>query len=137
MTWLVVIVFFVIGYWIVSALTNRKPRQGKNDETEFRRKTTGDGNSYQGHTENGFRKSRDANSMKGEEIGSNWYRILGVPEDAAVNQIAAAYKLKISQYHPDKVAQMGAEIREVAELKSKQINNAYDYALKLRRNTNS
>ena len=43
-------------------------------------------------------------------------------------EIERAYKVKISQYHPDKVAQMGIEIRELAEAKSKEINAAYDYA---------
>ncbi len=63
----------------------------------------------------------------------NWFRILEVSEDASQEQIVTAYKQKIHQYHPDKVAQMGAEIRELAELKSQQINAAYGYARKLRR----
>jgi DnaJ like chaperone protein len=54
-------------------------------------------------------------------------------KNASQEQIVAAYKQKIRQYHPDKVAQMGAEIRELAEFKSKQINAAYDYAMKLGR----
>lgn len=61
-----------------------------------------------------------------------WFRILGVPESAGKEEIASAYKAKIRQYHPDKVASLGPELRELAELKSKQINAAYDYALKLR-----
>ena len=32
----------------------------------------------------------------------------------------------ISQYHPDKVAQMGEEIRAVANAKSREINAAYE-----------
>ena len=33
----------------------------------------------------------------------------------------------MTQYHPDKVRNMGDEIREVAERKAKEINEAYDY----------
>ena len=62
---------------------------------------------------------------------SNWYRILGVREAATREEITAAYKKLISQYHPDKVAQMGAEIRAVAEAKSKQINAAYAMGVRL------
>ncbi len=62
---------------------------------------------------------------------SNWYRILGVREAATREEITAAYKKLISQYHPDKVAQMGTEIRAVAEAKSKQINAAYELGMRL------
>jgi len=72
------------------------------------------------------------NKAPKDSVEGNWFRILGVEPDASADQIAAAYKAKISQYHPDKVAGMGAEIRAVAEAKSKEINTAYDYALRLR-----
>jgi len=62
---------------------------------------------------------------------SNWYRILGVREAATREEITAAYKKLISQYHPDKVAQMGVEIRALAEAKSKQINAAFDMGMRL------
>jgi DnaJ-domain-containing protein 1 len=62
---------------------------------------------------------------------SNWYRVLGVREAATRDEITAAYKKLISQYHPDKVAQMGAEIRALAEAKSKQINASYDMGMRL------
>ncbi len=71
----------------------------------------------------------------GEEafVPGRWFHILEVSEGASQEEIVAAYKRKIRRYHPDKVAQMGAEIRELAERKSKQINAAYDHAMKLRR----
>ena len=51
-----------------------------------------------------------------------WHEVLGVPP--------AATREQISQYHPDKVARLGAEIRALAERKSAQLNGAYDQALK-------
>lgn len=62
---------------------------------------------------------------------SNWYRILGVREDAKKDEIVAAWKRRISEYHPDKVARMGEEIREVAARKSQQINAAYEMGMRL------
>jgi DnaJ like chaperone protein len=56
--------------------------------------------------------------------------VLGVARSATHAEVAAAYRARISEYHPDKVAKMGAEIRAVAERKSKQINVAYAEALK-------
>jgi DnaJ like chaperone protein len=66
-------------------------------------------------------------------IATTWAATLGVAEAATREQIIAAYKQLISEYHPDKVARMGSEIRELAERKSKEINAAYDYAMKQRR----
>ena len=61
-----------------------------------------------------------------------WHIVLGVSELATDAEISAAYKRQISQYHPDKVATMGADIRAVAEARSKEINDAYSIASRLR-----
>jgi DnaJ-domain-containing protein 1 len=65
--------------------------------------------------------------------GQAWHEVLGVPETADLAQIEYAYRVKISQYHPDKVAQLGEDIRRLAEEKSKEINAAYETAVRLRR----
>jgi DnaJ like chaperone protein len=36
----------------------------------------------------------------------------------------------MSEYHPDKVAHLGDEIREIAARKSKEINAAYEEAIR-------
>ncbi len=53
------------------------------------------------------------------------YEVLRVPRGASRDEIRAAYRREIAQYHPDKVAQLGPELRELATEKSKQINEAY------------
>lgn len=102
---LVVIVFLLLGYWIMNAVLN-------------------------------WLSGRGSKPAGGEEIGDadaeDWFRVLEVPETASRDQIVSAYKHKISEYQPDKVAQMGEELRALAESKSKQINAAYDVAMKLR-----
>lgn len=55
------------------------------------------------------------------------FRILGVEGRPDQPTIRKAYKEKMSQYHPDKVSQLGIEIRELADRKSKQINKAYRF----------
>lgn len=57
-----------------------------------------------------------------------WHEVLGVSQWAGDEEVAAAYREKIGQYHPDKVATMGPEIRELAERKARQINQAYQDA---------
>ena len=53
------------------------------------------------------------------------YAVLGVPKGATRDQIRTAYRTLIVQYHSDKVAQLGPELRRLAAEKSQQINEAY------------
>ena len=48
-------------------------------------------------------------------------------------EIKPTYRKIIAQYHPDRVVAMGPEIKEVAEKKAKEINEAYE---QLRKNLN-
>jgi len=54
-----------------------------------------------------------------------WHDVLGVPPDATHEQIVSAYRARMSEYHPDKVANLGPDIRALAEQKAKEINAAY------------
>ena len=54
-----------------------------------------------------------------------WHDVLGVPPDATHEQIVSAYRSQMSQYHPDKVATLGPEIRALAEQRAKELNAAY------------
>jgi DnaJ like chaperone protein len=53
--------------------------------------------------------------------------VLGVDEGADFAEIKKAYRTLSMQYHPDKVAHLGAEFKRVAEEKMKEINAAYDH----------
>lgn len=54
-----------------------------------------------------------------------WHDVLGVSSDATHEQIVSAYRARMSEYHPDKVANLGPDIRALAEQKAKEINAAY------------
>lgn len=54
------------------------------------------------------------------------YEILGVTNTATSAEISAAYKRMAQMYHPDKVATMALEFRELAERRMKEINTAYE-----------
>lgn len=58
-----------------------------------------------------------------------WHEVLELHQHATPDQIREAYQRLMSQYHPDKVASLGAELRALAEKKSKEINAAYRDAL--------
>lgn len=57
---------------------------------------------------------------------SSCLRILEVNQDTSSDDIKAAYRKRMFEYHPDKVAKLGKELRVLAERKAKQINAAYD-----------
>lgn len=94
---MVAVVFVLLGYWIVSAFLNRKP------------------------------KPRAQKSQPGTQT---WPQVLNIDANASVEDIRAAYQTLMSQYHPDKVASLGAELRELAEHKSKEITVAYREAMR-------
>lgn len=69
------------------------------------------------------------NKADSPENGSKDFRsaheILGVSADATWEQIQAAYKEKIKQYHPDKVSHLGEEFSHLANEKFLEIQKAY------------
>ncbi len=77
----------------------------------------------------------DSNSQKNNKsfsdenfrsnVNMNYYNILGVSFASSKEEVSLAYKTLIKQYHPDKVANLGKEFQELAILKTKEINFAY------------
>jgi DnaJ-domain-containing protein 1 len=62
-----------------------------------------------------------------------WFEVLGIAETASREEIADAYHRQISLYHPDKVSQLGPEMRAAAEAKAREINAAFAAANRLQR----
>jgi len=54
------------------------------------------------------------------------YKTLGLGSNASAEEVKTAYRNKIKQYHPDKVASLGKELQDVARKKSLEINRAYE-----------
>ncbi len=53
------------------------------------------------------------------------YATLGVARSASKEDIKAAYKARMSEYHPDKVAHLGEELQQLAHRKALEIQQAY------------
>jgi DnaJ-domain-containing protein 1 len=56
--------------------------------------------------------------------------ILGLTRRTTPEELKQAYRDRIREYHPDKVAHLGSELRQLAERKAKEINAAYEYVSK-------
>lgn len=59
-----------------------------------------------------------------------WYAVLQVAPEATTAEIRAAYYRLAEQYHPDKVQDLGSEIRELAARRLAEIDTAYQEALR-------
>ena len=53
------------------------------------------------------------------------YEVLGVTRLASGDAIKAAYRARMKEYHPDKVAHLGEELQKLALEKSHEIQHAY------------
>lgn len=78
------------------------------------------------------KNSSAANEGKPEQNIPNAFEVLDVPENASMEDIEQAYRKKISDYHPDKVANAAPELKALAEQRAREINAAYDELQKLR-----
>jgi hypothetical protein len=58
------------------------------------------------------------------------YEILGVSPSAPKEAIRAAYKARMQEYHPDKVAHLGEELQALAHRKAQEIQRAYEQVCK-------
>jgi hypothetical protein len=83
-------------------------------------------------TDSGQNEEREAGTPSARPTRAAWHKILRVPPDSSMEDIRRAYRRRMSEYHPDKVAQLGEEIRQVADQKSKEINAAYEEASRQR-----
>ena len=54
------------------------------------------------------------------------YEILSIDSSASGEEIQAAYKARMHEYHPDKVAHLGEELQKVAHRKAVEIQQAYE-----------
>lgn len=84
------------------------------------------------------RTAREARARRNAEVvaekNNALFKILGIEPGVSQAEIHAAYKNKAKVYHPDRVASLAPEVREMAELRMKEINAAYG-ELKRRKST--
>lgn len=59
-----------------------------------------------------------------------WHEELGIAPDAARETIEAAFRAKVAEYHPDRIAHLPIEAREQARMRVLELELAYDAALR-------
>ena len=92
------------------------------------------GNSYGSSYDYGSRSSSSYSNYRrsnGNYSNSNSYKkdpytVLGLTSTATDEEVKKAYRRLAMKYHPDKVANMGEEIKKNAEAQFREINEAYE-----------
>jgi DnaJ-domain-containing protein 1 len=102
-----------LGYWIVSKLIMDKPKVMAQPEY---------------HSTSAASEQDLVNSTAPQ----TWYDVLQVEPHASAAEIRRSYRTLMGQYHPDKVATLGDELKRVSERKTKEINIAYEDAMRER-----
>jgi DnaJ-domain-containing protein 1 len=74
---------------------------------------------------------------KGQQGSAPWWEVLGVSQDASLEEITRHYRQAIRMSHPDKVSEMAPEIIAIAELRTKELNAAFSEAKRVRNSTAS
>ncbi len=72
---------------------------------------------------------RDDNSnmqSNHQPVFKEYYDVIGVESNASPDDVKRAYRKRIREYHPDKVANLGEELKQLAEKKTRLINEAYN-----------
>lgn len=83
--------------------------------------------------------AQDVDSMLNMEASPNQqigldeaYKILGISPNATNDEVKAAYRKMALKHHPDRVSTLGDDVREAAEKKFQEINNAKERIYKAR-----
>jgi len=69
--------------------------------------------------------SSSSNSEGGAAAWDPW-RVLGIEPGASRDEIAHAYRAQLKLYHPDRVADLGEELRSLAHQKAIDLRRAYE-----------
>ncbi|MBN1440426.1 MAG: J domain-containing protein [Anaerolineales bacterium] len=100
---------------------------------EARRAFRKSGGEDRGACDSGGRPHASRGAYPGDEAGyppaegesADPYAVLKIRPPANQSEITSAYRKLAQMYHPDKVAGLAPEYKEIAEKKMKQINAAY------------
>lgn len=78
----------------------------------------------------------DAGWLRGRRASDPW-QVLGIERGASPAEAEQAYRRLIAQYHPDRVAGAGPELRDLAESRTRALNAAIEAIRKRQRQRGS
>ena len=97
------------------------------DQDEELKKIIEELNSDKKKYESREKEGRNENKTDGKMSINKAFAVLGIDDNSTNEQIKDAYKRKVREYHPDKVAALGSDLQELAARKTIEINEAYRF----------
>ena len=76
-------------------------------------------------TWSGWRGTESPEVGEGAPMADPW-EVLGLQPGASDEDVSAAYRRMAQMYHPDKVTNLGPELKQLADRKMREINAAYE-----------
>jgi uncharacterized membrane protein YkvA (DUF1232 family) len=107
--WLDDLIVLVVLWRYYRRVTQLRRSDGRSDQS----RDTANGRAYRA-TDSGGPERNDP------------YTVLGVAPDASREEIKAAHRRLAAKYHPDKVQHLGDDLQKLAEMRFKEIQQAYD-----------
>ena len=79
-----------------------------------------------------YQRASPGSSQNRRDASDDPYVVLQIAPTATVEEIKSAFRKRMQEYHPDRVASLGIRLRTVAEEEAKRINDAYERLLRKR-----
>ena len=111
----VVTVAFIAGYSIVSFIVKKINSQKKTTATGERK------------TDQSQQQEAKSDSWESQSEEERYARVLGLSTMFTATDVKRVYRELLAKYHPDKVNHLGAEFKSIAEVRTREIVEAYDY----------
>ncbi len=138
------VVLWLIFYYLknnrLPSFFYRQKKTDRNNKNNSNNNTNADYNSSDNHDyKSSYNNTKNNNNYNenyysnGDNTGQNNnrsdknpYEILGIDKNATEQEIRAAYRKLVKQYHPDRVAGLGKEFQDLANKKFIEIKEAYN-----------
>ena len=104
-------------FYYLRSLSKKKLQAGPADEAG-RRYDPGRSDQHQHYS------NKEAPSTDDKKV-MDPYEIIGVSRDRPFEEIQKKYKEQVLKYHPDRTQHLGKELQELAEKKTKDLNEAF------------
>ncbi|ETX04004.1 MAG: hypothetical protein ETSY2_31310 [Candidatus Entotheonella gemina] len=111
--WVEDLLVFAVALWLANRMRKPSPAETANEQDETSGSSRADGDTL-----------RD---QPAASLPKTPWQLLDIEPDASDEALEAAYKAKLMQYHPDRVAHLGEELQRLAHEKTLEIQRAYEY----------
>lgn len=102
------------------------------DEDDELRKAI-DAAAYQSSAAHENKAKRNVSNQRKQTELQKSFAVLGLPTTATNEEVKAAYRILMKEFHPDAVAKENSKVQDIAKKRSQEINMAYQYIKKIRK----